>query len=317
MVCTFLNFTVCDFVDRASIVLSGTLTGCCGLFLTLSFIAPLKTCHNQQRYHEKELAESLVRNTEGFLLFEHNPDPVFSLSREAAIYSFAFAPGGASSHHGPCEKGDHCQILLHPERIPILPLLQQNSGLCSPGMPWRSVICVVFVVPPTGRSLFSVPFCVSCFPHSLVVPPTSLPWSTYGPQSMSQRLIKRPCKAWLPSAPYLHVPRPQSDHFRFQIPTNINKDMMSPSVVHKRSCVSLQPASLRAIQKCPDGPWAESTACLTSPHTKMSWCPVSRTYSLPLPTPYKWSFFQNTLSIGPQAFQAVLLSKGLMLASSI
>lgn len=129
VVCAFLNFTVCDFV------LSGTLTGCCGLFLILSFIAPLKTCRNQQRYREKELAESLVRNTEGFLLFEHNPDPVFSLSREAAIYSFAFAPGGTSSHHGPREKGEHCQTLLHPERILILPLLWQSSALCSPGMP--------------------------------------------------------------------------------------------------------------------------------------------------------------------------------------
>lgn len=75
-----------------TIVLSRILQGCCGLFLTLSFITPLKTGHNQQRYQEKEPAESLVRNTEGFLLFEHNPDPVFSLSREAAMYSFALAP---------------------------------------------------------------------------------------------------------------------------------------------------------------------------------------------------------------------------------
>lgn len=79
---------------------------------------------------------------------------------------------------------------------------------------------------------------------------------------MRGRLTERPCKAWLPSARYLPVPRPQSDRFRFQIATSINKDVMSPSVVYKRSCVSrmgqknvlmfceqnLQPASLGPIQ---------------------------------------------------------------------
>lgn len=175
---TCLNFTVCDFVGRTH---NCTKSNTARLLwaLTLSFITPLKTGHNQQRYHEKELVESLVRNTEGFLLFGHNPDPVFSLSREAAMYSFALAPRKSIKPSWSLwERWSPSKSPSSRERgCPILPLLQQNSGLCRvvippPRMRWRSVIWVA----PRGRSLFSAPFCASCFPRSLV-PPTSLPWS--------------------------------------------------------------------------------------------------------------------------------------------
>lgn len=128
---TCLNFTVCDFVGRTH---NCTKSNTARLLwaLTLSFITPLKTGHNQQRYHEKELVESLVRNTEGFLLFGHNPDPVFSLSREAAMYSFALAPRKSiKPSWSSWERWSLSKSPSSRERgCPILPLLQQNSGLC-------------------------------------------------------------------------------------------------------------------------------------------------------------------------------------------
>lgn len=121
MVCTCLNFTVCDFVSKTW---DGTKWNTERLLLVFLDSIPhhtfRKTCFKCQLMSCKRSLQKISQKHERFSAFQTQSWSVFNPKQRGINLFLCFScTGGASSHPGPPMKGYYCKTLPHLRR-PLL-----------------------------------------------------------------------------------------------------------------------------------------------------------------------------------------------------